>query len=53
MQIFHKSRLLFWTFSPMIISPTKSYSDISKAFPDMSNVFEKVSFYDKIINYKI
>ncbi|MFL2552894.1 MAG: SCO family protein [Gammaproteobacteria bacterium] len=31
----------------MIISPTKSYSDISKAFPDMSSVFEKVSFYDK------
>ena len=48
MQIFHKSKIAFLGLLVlMIISPTKSYSDISKAFPDMSNVFEKVSFYDE------
>jgi protein SCO1/2 len=31
----------------LTVSPIKSHSDISKAFPDMSNVFEKVSFYDE------
>ena len=48
MQIFHKFKIAFLGLLVlMIISPTKSYSDISKAFPDMSNVFEKVSFYDE------
>jgi protein SCO1/2 len=48
MQIFHKFKIAFLGLLVlMIISPTKSYSDISKAFPDMSNVFDKVSFYDK------
>ena len=48
MQIFHKFKIaLLGLLFLMIISPTKSYSDISKAFPDMSSVFEKVSFYDK------
>ncbi len=48
MQIFHKFKIAFLGLLVlMIISPTKSYSDISKAFPDMSSVFDKVSFYDK------
>ena len=47
MQIFNTSRLTVMTLLIiLIVSPTKSHSDISKAFPDMSNVFEKVSFYD-------
>ena len=48
MQIFNTSRLTVMTLLIiLIVSPTKSHSDISKAFPDMSNVFEKVSFYDE------
>ena len=48
MKIFHTLKIAFLALLVlMIISPTKSYSDISKAFPDMSSVFEKVSFYDK------
>ena len=47
MKIFHTSKItLLILLVLVIISPTNSYSDISKAFPDMSNVFEKVSFYD-------
>ena len=48
MRIFHASKItLVLLLLLFTISPTKSYSDISKAFPDMSNVFEKISFYDK------
>ena len=48
MQIFHTSKITFLIFLLLlIISPGKSYSDISKAFPDMSSVLDKVSFYDK------
>ena len=48
MKISHTSKItLLILLVLVIISPTNSYSDISKAFPDMSNVFEKVSFYDK------
>ena len=48
MKIFHTSKItLLILLVIVVISPTNSYSDISKAFPDMSNVFEKVSFYDK------
>ena len=48
MQIFKTYKLTLITFLIMlIISPITSHSDISKAFPDMSNVFEKVSFYDE------
>ena len=52
MQIFNTSRLTVMTLLIiLIVSPTKSHSDISKAFPDMSNVFEKVSFYDENNNF--
>jgi len=40
------------------LAPSITHSDISKAFPDMSNVFKEVSFYDennemkKFENYK-
>ena len=48
MRIFHTSIItLLIVLTLVIVSPTNSYSDISKAFPDMSNVFERVSFYDK------
>ena len=48
MQIFHTSKItLLILLILVVISPTNLYSDISKAFPDMSNVFERVSFYDK------
>ena len=48
MRIFHTSIItLVILLTLVIVSPTNSYSDISKAFPDMSNVFERVSFYDK------
>ena len=48
MRIFHTSKITLLTLLIFVmISPTNSYSDISKACPDMSNVFEKVSFYDK------
>jgi len=48
MRIFHISKItLLILLTLVIVSPSNSYSDISKAFPDMSNVFERVSFYDK------
>ena len=48
MKIFHTSKItLLILLAIVVISPTNSYSYISKAFPDMSNVFEKVSIYDK------
>ena len=48
MRIIHTSIITFLILLTLIIvSPTNSYSDISKAFPDMSNVFDRVSFYDK------
>ena len=48
MRIFHTSIItLLILLTLVIVSPINSYSDISKAFPDMSNVFERVSFYDK------
>ena len=31
----------------LVVVPCQSFSDISKAFPDMSNVFEDVSFYNE------
>ena len=48
MQIFQTSKItLLILLVLVVISPSNSYPDISKAFPDMSSVFEKVSFYDK------
>ena len=48
MQIFHTSKIaLLVLLILVVISPTNSYSDISKAFPDMSNVFDRVNFYDQ------
>jgi protein SCO1/2 len=48
MQIFHTSKIaLLMLLILVVISPTNSYSDISKAFPDMSNVFDRVNFYDQ------
>ncbi len=48
MRIIHTLKItLLILLTLVILSPTNSYSDISKAFPDMSNVFERVSFYDK------
>ena len=48
MRIIHTTKItLLILLTLVIVSPTNSYSDISKAFPDMSNVFERVSFYDK------
>jgi protein SCO1/2 len=48
MNIFQTSRTTLLTLLILVTtSPINSYSDISKAFPDMSNVFKKVSFYDK------
>ncbi len=48
MQIFRQIKFLFLglLFSFIIYSNNAS-SDISKAFPDMSNVFERVDFYNK------
>ena len=48
MQIFLKTKILFLglLFSFLVHSNIVS-SDISKAFPDMSNVFERVDFYNK------
>ena len=48
MQIFRKTKFLFLglLFSFLVHSNNAS-SDISKAFPDMSNVFERVDFYNK------
>ena len=48
MNIFHTFKIALVSLLLLVtFSPTKSYSDISKAFPDMSSVFEKISFYDK------
>ena len=48
MQIFHTSKITSLILLILLVSsPTNSYPDISKAFPDMSSVFEKISFYDK------
>ena len=48
MQIFHTSKITSLILLILLVSsPTNSYPDISKAFPDMSNVFDRVSFYDK------
>ena len=48
MRIFHSSKItLLILLTLIVIGPTNLHSDISKAFPDMSNVFERVSFYDK------
>ena len=48
MQIFRKIKFLFLglLFSFLVYSNNVS-SDISRAFPDMSNVFERVDFYNK------
>lgn len=48
MRIFRKTKFLFLglLFSLLVHSNNVS-SDISKAFPDMSNVFERVDFYNK------
>jgi protein SCO1/2 len=48
MQIFRKIKFLFLglLFGFLVHSNNVS-SDISKAFPDMSNVFERVDFYNK------
>lgn len=48
MQIFRKTKFLFLglLFSLLVHSNNVS-SDISKAFPDMSNVFERVDFYNE------
>ena len=48
MKKFHISKIAFLTFLILLIaSPIKSSSDISRAFPDMSNVFDEVGFYDE------
>ena len=48
MRIFQTLKITLLTILILvIIIPINSYSDISKAFPNMSNVFENVSFYDK------
>ena len=31
----------------ILFSPLNSFSDISKAFPDMTDVFSDISFYNK------
>jgi protein SCO1/2 len=48
MQFFRKTKFLFLglLFGFLVHSNNVS-SDISKAFPDMSNVFERVEFYNK------
>lgn len=48
MKIFHTSKITLVLLSIIvIICPNNSHSDISKAFPDMTNVFDSVSFYNK------
>ena len=48
MRIIHTTKItLLLLLTLVIVSPTNSYSDISKAFPDMSNVFDRVNFYDQ------
>jgi len=48
MQIFGKIKFLFLgLLFGLLIHSNNVSSDISKAFPDMSNVFERVDFYNK------
>ena len=48
MQIFRKIRFLFLgLLFGLLIHSNNVSSDISRAFPDMSNVFERVDFYNK------
>ena len=48
MQIFRKIKFLFLgLLFGFLIHSNNASSDISKAFPDMSNVFERVDFYNK------
>ena len=48
MQIFRKIKFLFLgLLFGFLVHLNNAYSDISKAFPDMSNVFERVDFYNK------
>jgi len=48
MQIFRKIKFLFLgLLFGLLIHSNNVSSDISKAFPDMSNVFERVDFYNK------
>ena len=48
MQIFRKTKFLFLgLLFGFLINSNNASSDISKAFPDMSNVFERVDFYNK------
>ena len=48
MQIFLKTKFLFLgLLFGFLIHSNNASSDISKAFPDMSNVFERVDFYNK------
>ena len=48
MQIFRKTKFLFLgLLFGFLVHLNNANSDISKAFPDMSNVFERVDFYNK------
>ena len=48
MQIFRKIKFLFLgLLFGLLVHTNNVSSDISKAFPDMSNVFERVDFYNK------
>lgn len=48
MQIFRKTKFLFLgLLFGFLVHSNNASSDISKAFPDMSNVFERVDFYNK------
>lgn len=48
MQIFRKIKFLFLgLLFGFLVHLNNANSDISKAFPDMSNVFERVDFYNK------
>ena len=53
MQIFRKTKFLFLgLLFGLLIHSNNVSSDISKAFPDMSNVFEQVDFYNKDNNFE-
>ena len=53
MQIFRKIKFLFLgLLFGLLIHSNNVSSDISKAFPDMSNVFEQVDFYNKDNNFE-
>ena len=48
MQFFRKIKFLFLALLfGFLVHSNNANSDISKAFPDMSNVFEQVDFYNK------